>query len=245
MTIAKALRGSLAFLSALAYIGIIIAVGVASVDADNVEKNDKGEDVLQDPPAIAAEATTFLSIMGAALAVHTGTVLGLATDPSTRHRRTQERLALAERSKFLKAVKDRSRWVGTALLWLVGHLPEAGAVVYVLGVLIAVGFYVFGEGLSPASVPYLRDSWTTLLGVVAGIWGVQSGGTVPVPNLVDDTPKKTVKEAKGLLEEIGLTAKLAPLHAGDNWHVIDQVPAYPAWVPQGAEVTLIAEQKNT
>jgi hypothetical protein len=180
--------------------------------------------------------------MGAALAVHTGTVLGLATDPNASNRRTQERRALAERSRFLRGLRGRSRPVGTVVEWLVGHLPEVGAVVYVLGILIAVCFYIFGEQLSPASVPFLRDSWTTLVGVVAGIWGVSSGGTVPVPNLVDQTPPKTVKEATGLLNDVGLRVKLAPSSAGDDWLVIDQVPSYPAWIAQGAEVTLVAEQ---
>jgi hypothetical protein len=205
MTIGQGLRGFLAFLSAVLYIGFIIAIGVVSVYSPNCEyavdaqgkvvrgaesgqpvcaKDSEGNVKPADPPQIHTEVATLLSIMSTALAVHTGTVLGLETDPARRAARADAMERRQQAGGLLKWLTDSAKaaqglkrlwgWLCKGLLWVLNHLPETAALVYVLGILIAVGFHFFGESFSEASVPFLRDSWTALVGIFAGIWAARS-----------------------------------------------------------------------
>ena len=68
------------------------------------------------------------------------------------------------------------QWVLKSLKALLGFdlekIPEIATLLYLLGLLIGVYFY-FREERSPASAEVLRTSWTSLLGLLAGVW---SGG---------------------------------------------------------------------
>jgi len=257
MSIPQWLRGTLAFLSAVAYIGFIIYIGIVSVQSPNSETvvDDNNQPVLDadgkekvelaDPPEIPTEVTTLLSIMGAALAVHTGAVLGLEAYEGGGRRRREQRLL---RSPIWRARasewQKRQLWYDQILKYFLENLPDLGAVVYVLGLLIAVGFHFFGEQFSEASVPFLRTAWTSLVGIFAGIWAVKSGqdSTIPVPNLELEGVPITLGQATKILEDLGLELQYKPGDAKDDWVVTDQEPEPHTRVAPGTEVTLTLRQ---
>jgi hypothetical protein len=263
MSIPQWLRGTLAVLSAVVYIGFIIYIGIASVQASNevAVVNEDNQPVLDndgnpvmklaEPPKFPAEVTTLLSIVGTALAVHTGAVLGVEIPETDEGNRRRKRLL---RSSIWRA--RASAWEeresknqphplpDRILKYLLGNLPDLGAVVYVLGLLIAVGFHFFGEQFSEASAPFLRTAWTSLVGIFAGIWAVRSGedSTVPVPNLELEGALISLGTAKKILADVGLELKYKPDNAADDWVVTDQDPEPHTRVAPGTQVTLTLQK---
>jgi hypothetical protein len=268
MSIPQWLRGTLAFLSAVAYIGFIIYIGIVSVQSDNwevvVDENnqpvldDDGKQKTEplDPPEFPDEVTTLLSIVGTALAVHTGAVLGLetlGTDEDNRRRREQRLLRSPIWGARARAWGEREKsgrtlpWYDRILKYFLENLPDLGAVVYVLGLLIAVGFHFFGEQFSEASAPFLRTAWTSLVGIFAGIWAVRPGqdSTIPVPNLELEGGLISLGTARKMLDDVGLELKYKPDHAADDWVVTDQDPEPHTRVVPGTEVTLTLQQPQS
>lgn len=260
MTLNKALRSFLVLISAVAYIGFIIHIGQVSVNSGNwemekdssgkiVEKKDAdGNRIPADPPAIPEPITIFLGIMGAALAVHTGAVLGIEMK-GTGAQGAQQRIQQRRASSFLYTRLYNAGAAGLrgllskAVELLTGRVPDFAAVVYVVGVLIAVCYYLFGEGFEEAAVPFLRSSWTVLVGLFAGIWAAGGPNTVPVPDLVIDANTNITKDrASEMLDAFGLKPKWDPGSAPDHYIVTDQYPEAYTRVEPGSEVKVTLSQ---
>ena len=245
MSIPKGLRSFLALLSAVAYIGFIIYIGLLSVQTANVVVADDGKESVADPPSIPSEITTLLSIMGTALAVHTGTVLGIEILEPNEEKRERRRSGRLNRSSLWKRRERKPgtgslREIGDALLKLsLTNLADLGALIYVAGLVIAVLFFFIGEGLHESAAPFLRDSWTALVGVFAGIWSVRPQNTVPVPDLVPAGSGLTRAQATDALEAHGLKPKWTTegnAASGPEWIVWNQNPEASQRVAPGEEV---------
>jgi hypothetical protein len=174
--------------SGIIYIWAIISVGLVSVSPENpnkVEQKDElGNIVLDsedktilvdaDPPVIEEFFLTTISLIGTALAIHTGTILGIEIkEPSVTVR------GEPESKGFFKKILNSNfiRWVRKILTSIIKFdlqkIPEVATVLYISGLVIGVIFY-FIESRSPASAELLKTSWSSLLGLLAGVWAAES-----------------------------------------------------------------------
>ena len=259
MSVERVLRGILVLLSSVAYIGFIIWIGVTSLNYPNyeLEKDDKGALVVDeagntklardsegnkiplDPPEIPGEITTLLSIMGAALAVHTGAVLGIEMQTpggEGRRLRVQRRQAHSLLYRYFRVDNPRgfTKVTNEIVDFLSGEIPDLGALIYVAGVLIAVCFFFFGENFAEAAAPYLRNSWSVMVGIIAGIWSAGGAKTIKVPDVVLTPDTISKGRAQEILEAYDLKPKWTGAAAGTM--TLDQRPEAYSLVEPGSEI---------
>lgn len=157
------------------YIWAIIRVGQISLKSPNEEivKDEKGKEVLGSdgrpltkpakPPEIPGFLLGLVTAMGTALAVNTGRELGI---PSQRE---------GQESAPISIIWERLKEI-ISVIWnklAIENIPRYATVLYLLGLLIALFFFV-REGTSSASAELLQSSWTSLVGLLAGAWSIKT-----------------------------------------------------------------------
>jgi hypothetical protein len=174
--------------SGIIYFWAIISVGLISVSPENPNKvelkDESGNVVLDsedkpilvdaDPPVIEEFFLTTISLIGTALAIHTGTILGIEIEqPTVPQGEEQPPKGIFKKiwnSKFITWVK---KIITSFIKFDLNKIPEVATVLYISGLVIGVIFY-FIESRSPASAELLKTSWSSLLGLLAGVWAAKS-----------------------------------------------------------------------
>jgi len=184
MELRKNLTRLLLIASGIVYILAIIAVGNISLASPNLTKqvdesgeyvlNSDGEHIMVDakPPEIDDFYLTIISLIGTALAIHTGKLLGIELEEDRKKPGEQEPEA---RKPFFQQIWDHwlvvwiRKIIKSILTFDLKLVPEVATVLYLAGLVIATVYYLI-EGHSPASAEVLKTSWSSLLGIFASIW---------------------------------------------------------------------------
>lgn len=174
----------LLILASIFYLVGIILVGVRSLNSPNEEfvygadgkqvLDDKGAPITKtaSPPEIPPPLLGMVTAIGTALAVHAGKELGIPSDD-------QGDEAGGEPSAWAKFINSnvwlRLKEILTSI-WKgfdPENIPKIATVVYLVGLLLAVVFFLFEQG-SSASAELLQSSWTSLIGFFAGAWAIKT-----------------------------------------------------------------------
>lgn len=191
----KTLTRVLLIAGGIAYIWAIISIGNISLaspnkiemkdDTDSIILDSEGKPVMTDaePPKIEEFFLTIVSLIGTALAVHTGKLLGQPPVVETESgkptgkevgKESGDWLARFYQNPIVAFLKGAFIWLWKAIKKLLGfdlaNIPQIASLLYLIGLVIGVYFY-FREERSPASAELLKTSWTSLLGLLAGVWG--------------------------------------------------------------------------
>jgi len=166
----------LLILGSIGYLVGIIIVGQISFKSPNAVtvKNEKGETVAgpdgnpiqtpAKPPEIPSALLGFITAIGTALAVHTGRELGIPSEKENE-----------ELDADISVVWERVKEI-ISVIWKKfspENIPRIATVLYLVGLGIAL-FYFCLDRFSSASAEFLQNSWTSLAGLMAGIWSIKT-----------------------------------------------------------------------
>jgi hypothetical protein len=170
--------------SGIVYIWAIISVGKISLSSDNTKELIEEGEVVYDaknnpiivdaePPEVDEFFLTIISLIGTALAIHTGTVLNIKLDQNVEIFKLEENDSFLDKIKKFINNQKIIQWIWKIIKSIftfdLKQMPEIATALYITGLVIGV-YYFFREDRSPASAEILKTSWTSLLGLFAGVW---------------------------------------------------------------------------
>jgi hypothetical protein len=175
----------LLILGSLFYLVAIVYVGVLSLQSPNEVPvlDEQGKQVLDqdgnpltvtaEPAAIPSLLSAFITGVGAALAVHTGALLGI----DVGERKGKETGAVPQwwqsfiNSRIWQSLGRLIRDAFSA--FSMENVPMIATAVYLIGLTLAVIFIAL-EGFSPASAELLQASAVSFIAVFVGIFSVRT-----------------------------------------------------------------------